>query len=61
MNGRPVRRRAGPILAVLIDVLRSGRSSGSWLLTAIVGLVALAAFVAVLGQAVLPWLIYPAL
>jgi hypothetical protein len=56
-----VRRRGGPAWAVAVDVVRSGRSSGSWLISIVVVLVLLAAVIAAVGHSVLPWLIYPAL
>ena len=61
MSALPTRRRGGPILTVVDDLIRHAIRTRSWLPFLIVLLAALAAAIAVVGQTVLPYAIYPAL
>lgn len=55
------RRRGGPIAVVGIDVILHAVRHRSWLLVLLIVCAALAVVLAVVGQATLPYLIYPAL
>lgn len=61
MTRTPARRRGGPYLTVIDDLLRHAIRTRSWLPFLVVLVAALAAALAVLGQAALPYAIYPAL
>lgn len=57
----PRPRRGGPVVAVLADLIASAVWGRNWMVVFVVLLTIIAAVVAVAGQAVLPWAIYPAL
>lgn len=61
MTDRVRRRHGGPYLMVAIDTLVHAVRRRSWLLLIVVICAAVAAAAAVIGQATLPYLIYPAL
>lgn len=61
MSGSPRRRRGGPTLVLLVDLVRNAAWSRSWAVTLAVALTLVAATVMVVGQTVLGWAIYPAL
>ena len=54
-------RRAGPIVSVVIDLLRQAVWSRRWLVPVVVLIGVAAVLFSFAGQAVLPWAIYPAL
>lgn len=59
---RALRRRVGgPTLSILLDVVAQARSTRSWLFLLVIVISAVAAATAFVGQAVVPWAIYPAL
>lgn len=57
----PRRRRVGPTAAVLVDIVRQARTSGSWAVALVILLALVAVVLGVVAQVVVPWLIYPAL
>lgn len=59
--GRPQRRHLGPTFAVTIDLVRQAKANGHWLVPLVVIAALAAALLAVIGQTIVPWLIYPAL
>lgn len=61
MGGEFRRRRGGPTWQMLIDVLADAWWTRSWLVLVVLILTVVAAMVAVAGQTVVPWAIYPAL
>lgn len=61
MNGPLNRRRGGAVWIVLSDLVRDAWWTRNWLVATAVVLAVLAAVLAVFGQTVLPWTIYPAL
>lgn len=58
--GLPPRRRR-PGLALVLGVLRPGSTSLGVVVPVVVVLTVLAVLVALVGQAVVPWALYPAL
>ena len=55
------RRRGGPLVAVLVDLFRQARLTGSWVVALLMLLALVAVVIGVVTQVVVPWLIYPAL
>ena len=54
-------RAGGPSLSLITDVLAQARLTGSWITVAVLVIAVFAALSVFVGQAVLPWAIYPAL
>lgn len=61
MNRPPRRRRGGPTIVLLVDLVRQASWTRSWAVTFAVVLTLIAAIALVVGQTVLAWAIYPAL
>lgn len=55
------RRRGGPTLNLIVDLVQSAWWTRSWFVLVILVLGVVAAVAAFVGQTVLPWAIYPAL
>lgn len=52
------RRRGGPVLAVVVDLVRGARHARNWALVVLLGLTVLAAAVGAAGQAAVPFVVY---
>lgn len=61
MTGELRRRRGGPTVQIIADVVHNARTTRGWLVLLVLVLTVVAAAAAFVGQTVLPWAIYPAL
>lgn len=59
--GRPLPRRGAPGLRLLVDMFRPGATSLGVVVPLVLVLTVLALVVALLGEALVPWVVYPAL
>lgn len=64
MSGRPgvrLPRRGAPGLRLLVDLFRPGATSLGAVVPLVVVLTVLAVVVALVGESLVPWVVYPAL